>query len=116
MPAVLHAESTLTSRYQTTIPDLVRRALTLNKQDKIRYTVRPDGDVVLSRAEEPEEHNDPVLEPLLALLARDIEEHPERLRPLSQELLRRIDDLVGDVNLDDVDLNAPLPPDDDDDE
>ena len=70
MPAVLHAESTLTSRYQTTIPDLVRRTLNLSKQDKIRYTVRPEGDVVLTRAEEPEEHNDPVLDAFLAFLAK----------------------------------------------
>lgn len=109
MPAVLHAESTLTSRYQTTIPDLVRRALNLNKQDKIRYTVRPDGDVVLSRAEEPEEHNDPVLEPLLALLARDIEEHPEHLRPLDMGLFERARELTEGVE---YDINEPLPEDD----
>ena len=113
MPAVLQAESTLTSRYQTTIPSVVRRALHLSTQDRIRYTVQPGGGVVLSRAEEPEEHNDPILEPLLALLAKDIEEHPERLRPVDAGLLQRIDALVGDI---DVDLDEPLPPDADDDE
>ena len=110
MPAVLQAESTLTSRYQTTIPSVVRRALHLSKQDRIRYTVQPDGGVVLSRAEEPEEHNDPVLEPFLALLAKDIEEHPERLRPLDTKLLAHARELVEGVEFD---INEPLPEDDD---
>ena len=48
MAAPLELESTLTDRYQTTVPDAVRRALKLGKRDKIRYLVRPDGRVVLS--------------------------------------------------------------------
>ena len=35
MPATLEAESTLTDRYRTTVPDAVRRALQLRKRDKI---------------------------------------------------------------------------------
>ena len=50
MPATLQVESTLTDRYQTTVPETVRRALRLGKRDKIHYTIRPDGEVVLSRA------------------------------------------------------------------
>ncbi|MEY2976080.1 MAG: HtaR suppressor protein, partial [Cyanobacteriota bacterium] len=42
-------ESTLTDRYQTTIPDPVRKALGLNKRDKICYTIQPDGKVWISR-------------------------------------------------------------------
>jgi bifunctional DNA-binding transcriptional regulator/antitoxin component of YhaV-PrlF toxin-antitoxin module len=41
MPATLEAESTLTDRYQTTVPETVRRALRLGKRDKMRYTIRP---------------------------------------------------------------------------
>ena len=44
MPAVatkLEAESTLTDRYQTTMPETVRRALKLGKRDKIHYTMPP---------------------------------------------------------------------------
>ncbi|WP_206165702.1 type II toxin-antitoxin system PrlF family antitoxin, partial [Citrobacter braakii] len=37
MPATLEAESTLTDRYQTTVPETVRRALRLGKRDKIHY-------------------------------------------------------------------------------
>ena len=50
MPAALEVESTLTDRYQTTVPETVRRALRLGKRDKISYTIRPDGEVVLTRA------------------------------------------------------------------
>ena len=41
MPATLEAESTLTDRYQTTVPETVRRALRLRKRDKIQYVIRP---------------------------------------------------------------------------
>jgi len=51
----LEIESTLTDRYQTTVPDAVRRTLKLRKRDKIRYVVRPDGAVLLTRAEATEE-------------------------------------------------------------
>jgi antitoxin PrlF len=47
MSAPLEAESTLTDRYQTTVPETVRRALRLKKRDKIRYTIRSSGEVVL---------------------------------------------------------------------
>jgi len=43
MPATLEAESTLTDRYQTTVPETVRRALRLRKRDKIQYVIRPSG-------------------------------------------------------------------------
>ena len=60
MVAILEAESTLTERYQTTVPESVRRALRLGKRDKIRFTIRPDGDVVLTRALQTE-GEDPVM-------------------------------------------------------
>ena len=49
MTAAIEVESTLTDRYQTTVPETVRRALRLGKRDKIQYTVRPGGEVVLTR-------------------------------------------------------------------
>ena len=48
--ASVDIESTLTDRYQTTIPESVRRALKLGKRDKIHYAIRPGGEVLLSRA------------------------------------------------------------------
>ena len=108
MPATLEAESTLTDRYQTTVPETVRRALRLGKRDKIHYTIRPNGEVVLTRAERDEEA-DPALGAFLGFLARDITEHPERLQAMDAGLMQRIQSLVGGVE---VDLDAPLSADD----
>jgi antitoxin PrlF len=108
MPAILEAESTLTDRYQTTVPETVRRALRLGKRDKIRYTIRPGGEVVLTRVE-PSEGNDPVLGQFLAFLARDIAGHPECLQTVDAGLVQRLQSLVGGVE---VDLDASLSADD----
>jgi antitoxin PrlF len=108
MPAILQVESTLTDRYQTTVPETVRRALRLGKRDKILYTIRPDGEVVLTRAA-ADENDDPALAPFLGFLARDMAEHPERLQAVDAGLAHRIQALVGGVA---VDLDAPLSADD----
>ena len=108
MPFTLEAESTLTDRYQTTVPETVRRALRLGKRDKIHYTIRPNGEVVLTRAERDQEA-DPALGAFLGFLARDITEHPERLQAMDAGLMQRIQSLVGGVE---VDLDAPLSADD----
>jgi antitoxin PrlF len=108
MPATMQVESTLTDRYQTTVPETVRRALRLGKRDKIHYTIRPDGEVVLTRAAAGE-NDDPALVPFLGFLARDLAEHPERLQAVDAGLAERIQALVGDVA---VDLDAPLSADD----
>ncbi|MFT4099624.1 MAG: type II toxin-antitoxin system PrlF family antitoxin [Burkholderiaceae bacterium] len=108
MPAPLEVESTLTDRYQTTVPETVRRALRLGKRDKIQYTIRPNGEVVLTRASGTE-GSDPVLGAFLGFLARDIAEHPERLQAVDAGLVQRLRTLVGDA---DVDLDAVLSADD----
>lgn len=108
MPATLEVESTLTDRYQTTVPETVRRALRLGKRDKIHYTIRPNGEVVLTRAEALE-GNDPVLGQFLGFLARDIASHPERLQAVDAGLVQRLQSLVGDIE---VDLDAALSADD----
>ena len=82
MPTTLEVESTLTDRYQPTVPELVRRSLRLGKRDKVHYTIRPNGEVVLSRAPVTDESSDPVLGQFLAFLSRDIAQHPERLQAL----------------------------------
>lgn len=107
MPAVMEVESTLTDRYQTTVPETVRRALRLGKRDKIHYTIRPSGEVVLTRAESASE--DPVLSQFLAFLARDIGNHPEQLQSLEAGLVQRLRGLTDKVE---VDLDAPLSADD----
>jgi len=108
MPNAFQVESTLTDRYQTTVPETVRRALRLGKRDKIHYTIRPDGEVVLSRVA-PGDGGDAALASFLDFLARDIAEHPERLQALDAAFVQRIQSLVGGV---DLDLDAPLSADD----
>lgn len=104
MPPVLDAESTLTDRYQTTVPESVRRALGLSKGDKIRYAIQASGEVVLSRAVGSDE--DEVLTHFLAFLADDMARHPERLHSVDAGLVDRLQRLTKDVE---VDLDVPLP-------
>ena len=104
MSATLEVESTLTDRYQTTVPETVRRALNLRKRDKIQYIIRPGGEVVLMRATEGNQ-DDPVLNQFLDFLAQDIAANPERLQVIDDSLAHRLKSLVGSI---DVDLDAPL--------
>jgi antitoxin PrlF len=97
------SESTLTDRYQTTIPDPIRKALGLNKRDKICYTIEADGRVVISRADQTE--SDPIIGQFLNFLAQDIEKNPQHVQALSHDLVNHVQALVTDV---DLDLDAPL--------
>jgi antitoxin PrlF len=108
MTATLEVESTLTDRYQTTVPEIVRRVLKLGKRDKIHYTVRSSGEVVLTRAE-VSDSDDPVLGQFLGFLASDIASHPERLQVIDASFVQRLRSLNGSIE---VDLDAPLSADD----
>jgi len=99
----LVSESTLTDRYQTTVPDVVRKALHLNKREKIRYTIQSDGNVLMSRVSQQDA--DPVLDQFLSFLAEDINKNPEHLQAIGSELVERVQSLVAGV---DVDLDSPL--------
>jgi antitoxin PrlF len=101
---VIEAESSLTDRHQTTVPETIRRALKLARRHKIHYTVKPSGEIVMARADAVKE--DGALGPLLHLLTRDINAGPERLHPLSVDLLKRISVLTEGVE---YDIHAALP-------
>ncbi|MHB1605754.1 MAG: type II toxin-antitoxin system PrlF family antitoxin [Leptospirales bacterium] len=101
-------ESTLTDRYQTTVPEPIRRALKLGKRDKIHYTIRPSGEIVLTRAEISGE-TDPVMEKFLDFLAHDIVNNPERLQLINTGLVQHIQSLVSGIE---VDLDTTLSADD----
>lgn len=105
MNTPLQYESTLTDRYQTTIPESIRRTLQLNKRDKLQFTIRANGEVVVSRVEMREEE-DPVLGQFLGFLAQDMAKHPENLQAVDATLVQRIQTLVGDAE--EIDLDAPL--------
>lgn len=98
-----YSESTLTDRYQTTIPAPIRNALGLQKGDKLCYSIQSEGQVVISRAESIE--SDPILKKFLNFLAQDIEQNPYHLRTIGSDLVSHVQSLVADV---DVDLDAPL--------
>lgn len=103
MSPLLYSDSTLTNRYQTTVPNIVRKALRLEKKDKIRYTIKPDGSVIMSRANQTEE--DPVLAKFLNFLANDISQNPQNVSVIDSDLLGRVQALVSDVE---IDLGSPL--------
>ncbi|MCU7920456.1 MAG: type II toxin-antitoxin system PrlF family antitoxin [Candidatus Thiodiazotropha sp. (ex Epidulcina cf. delphinae)] len=111
MTATLTVESTLTDRYQTTVPESVRRALHLGKRDKIRFSLQPDGKIVLTRVDDSEA--DPLIGQFLGFLAKDIAKHPQHVHALSTDLAERVQSLVGDVE---IDLESPLPDDNQDEE
>jgi antitoxin PrlF len=90
------------------MPETVRRAPRLGKRDKIHCTIRPDGEVVLTRAAAGDS-DDPALAPFLGFLARNLADHPERLQAVDAGLAQRIQALVGSVA---VNLDAPLSADD----
>lgn len=102
MNPTIEAKSRLTDRYQTTVPADVRKALALEKRDRLHYEVRPNGEVVLTRADD---NGDPALGAFLDFLADDIARHPERLKGMDPALARRIEGLVEGVE---IDLDSPL--------
>ncbi|MCD6534289.1 MAG: type II toxin-antitoxin system PrlF family antitoxin [Deltaproteobacteria bacterium] len=104
----LYSDSTLTNRYQTTIPEMVRKTLHLKKRDKIRYTLQTDGSVLLSRANNDE--NDPLLTQFLTFLANDISQNPQNVSSIDSDLIDRIRPLVSGVE---TDLSSPLSDEDD---
>ncbi|MDD5392070.1 MAG: type II toxin-antitoxin system PrlF family antitoxin [Thiothrix sp.] len=111
--SVFEAESTLTDRYQTTVPEPVRRALRLGKRDKIHYTIQADGSVVLTRVKEDEKAEDPALGSFLQFLEKDITQRPQGLVPVTQAMLDELNELLAGVEIGDI--NAPLEDDEDDD-
>lgn len=103
VPLAQCPESTLTDRYQTTIPEAVRKALGLNKRDKICYSIQPNGEVLISRVEQAE--SDPILSEFLSFLENDIEKNPQQIQVISLDLVSRVQNLVSEVELD---LESPL--------
>ena len=99
----LEIEATITERGQTTVPVAIRKMLGVQK-GAIVFKGLPDGTVVIEpKPEEP--HEDPVIAKFLEFLERDITKNPQKLVPLTQEMLDESYGLVGDV---DIDLDAPL--------
>lgn len=100
----LRASSRLTARSQTTIPASVRDAMNLQPGEEIEYSVLHNGEVLISRKNSAEE-DDPVVNAFLNFLERDMQDNPQRIKPLSPSLMARVASLTQGM---DVDLDAPL--------
>ncbi|MDI6746101.1 MAG: type II toxin-antitoxin system PrlF family antitoxin [Rhodocyclaceae bacterium] len=96
---ILEAVSTLTARYQTTIPDSVRKVLGLHKHDRVLYRVAENGAVYLVKAE-VEMQEDPALSPFLALLDARMQNRPETLSPYTEADAAEDLELVKGVAID----------------
>jgi len=98
--SLVSAESTLTDRYQTTIPEVVRKALGLGKRDRLEFLLDETGAVRIKKAQDLEEHEDPTLMTFLDLLAKDIDENPQNIRELDESFWQAIDKLTEGVEVD----------------
>jgi len=107
MVATAVETSKLTDRYQTTVPSGVRKRLNLKKGDRLRYSISDDGRVFIEV--DRDTGDDPALGAFLDLLETDIRKNPGHLRAFDGGLKDRLATLVGDVE---IDLDAPLSPDD----
>lgn len=67
----IHEIATITSKGQITLPKPIRQALGVAVGSKIAFDLR-HGEVVVTRADESEEHKDPAIEAFLGLLEKDI--------------------------------------------
>lgn len=110
MNTAIEDSSTLTDRYQTTVPASVRRAMKLERRDRIHYLIRPNGEVVLTRARD-ESSQDPVMASFLAFLESDLQKHPENIRPITASTFAEAERLTAGIE---VDFDEELPEDDDD--
>ncbi|MDN3561345.1 type II toxin-antitoxin system PrlF family antitoxin [Vreelandella neptunia] len=99
MSTPIEEYSTLTDRYQTTIPASIRQALKLKRRDRIHYALRSNGEVVLSRAIDEAKH-DPVLVNFLNFLERDLLVHPESIRPVTAGSFVEVECLIAGIEVD----------------
>jgi len=105
MGAIFEIEARITERGQTTVPSAIRKALGVDRNDKIMFRQMDDGSVVIVPAPGDRDAADPVITSFLAFLEGDMASNPKSLVPLTQQLVDRGKALIDDV---DVDLDVPL--------
>ncbi|NJL18986.1 MAG: hypothetical protein HC901_01350 [Bdellovibrionaceae bacterium] len=107
MAMILEAEAKLTSQNQITLPTVVRKAMGLRGGvSRVRFQILPSRRVQMLRVKSKEEdQEDPALGPFLKLLAGDIQNHPQRIKPFPSRLLKKARSLAKGVV---VDLDVPL--------
>ncbi len=104
--ALMEIEAAVTERGQTTIPAAIRKLLRVDRRSSVVFRVTEDGTVMLTAKPDGADVPDPVVVSFLAFLEADMAKHPDRLRPVTVEWLRELQNLAAGVE---VDLDAPLP-------
>lgn len=101
--------STLTDRFQTTIPTFVRNELGLEKRDQIEFLKSDDGYIVLKKAEPKQDDGEfsPELLAWLDFISKDHNQRPEQIKPFTTEMRDKAYQLTNGY---DIDLDASLPP------
>jgi antitoxin PrlF len=67
---------------------------------EVKAHVIAPGQMLVSAMTPSLEESDPVLEAFLAFLAKDMEDHPEQIKPLSADLMERIERLTQGITVD----------------
>lgn len=101
-PARDELVSKVTAKAQTTLPSGVRKALAVGPGDSLRYRIEGHRAVI----EKANEEADPVVGAFLTFLARDLTQHPERLRGMPRALLRRARAVTRGISIDHSDAIA----------
>lgn len=102
------AKSTLTDRFQTTIPTFVRNELGLNKRDSIEFLKTDDGYIVLRKSQQKQDEVEfsPQLLAWLDFIAKDHNQRPDQIKPLTPEMRDKAFELTLGA---DIDLDSALP-------
>ena len=101
---VIEEICTITAKGQTTVPKAVRQALGVGYGGRIAFRVE-EGTVTVHAL--PDETQDPVLAPFLALLEANLTHRPaEAVQPLTQALVSRLEALAKEMG--EADPEAPI--------
>ncbi len=107
MTILIEEASTVTRKGQTTVPKAVRDALGVKSGDRIVFSVDATGAVSLARREVDDEA---AVDAFLAFLSNDIKRRPEAIKPLRQEDIDRLSELLEGVELDlEADFSGATP-------
>ncbi|KLT73758.1 hypothetical protein PL75_01195 [Neisseria arctica] len=97
MNVILNAVSTMTSKNQTTNSESEGKALGLEKQDKLCFSVLEGGQVLLEKDVIDEEcGTDPAISSFLGFLEKSMQSSLESIRPASTFCYARYRQLAGD--------------------
>lgn len=80
METIDRAVSTITSKYQTTVPEKIRSVLNLKQKDKLCYSILSDGKILVEKAND-EDH---VIENFLEFIEKSMTNEPQLITLASE--------------------------------